>query len=229
MRIFGVNEANHYCSSFGRSTGVSEKSIFDYQNKYLGNKSLIIKEGTPIFQQYRDCSLREIERCLFYATSHYRRSLDLLISSSAPWAYVTLYYGSWFASNALLGMFGCSVFASKLIIDVNKGNPGQQELQLQIIGINYDSIISFYLSKDFNRTFNKYSFPSCLPGVLGTQYRLVEDLLELVYSYADQFGLNTDALDGLGLHSPRRKKVRQFIYSDKPQNLVRKTKKANVA
>jgi len=75
--------------------------------------------------------LREIERCLFYAVSQYRRSLDLMIASASAWAHITLYYGSWFASNALLHMHGCSVFSNPArVVDVKTAKPGKQELQV---------------------------------------------------------------------------------------------------
>ena len=91
MRLFGMLEANYYVSSFNSLTGNAEKSINDFQKNDLGARNLIIKECTPTFQQYRDCSLRDVERSLFFAVSHYRRSLDLMIPSSSPWLYVTLY------------------------------------------------------------------------------------------------------------------------------------------
>ena len=105
----------------------------DFRRNHLSVGHNIV-EGTSLFQEYKDCSLREIERSLFFAASHYRRSLDLMISSSSPWAHTTLYYGSWYASHALLGMFGCTVFDGKFIIDVNRSLPGRQELQLRRVG-----------------------------------------------------------------------------------------------
>lgn len=96
-----------------------------------------IREGTPLFQEYLDCSLRDVERSLFFAISHHRKSHDLLFSSSSPWAFVTLYYGTWYASRALLGLFGCEIF-DKYIVDVNQGTSGSQELQLRRIGNGVD-------------------------------------------------------------------------------------------
>lgn len=284
MRIFGISEANHYCSSFGGSAGVAEESIRDFRENQLGTKNRAIVEGTPLFLQYRDCSLRDVERSLFFAASHYRRSLDMMLPSSSAWAHVTLYYGSWYASRALLGMFGCTVFFGKYVVDVEEGSPGQQELRHRKIGpragqqpttyigthrvfwdlfytavqslapmvnsrfaavlspvsgdrtwqiqrrneVNYDSYVACRLAKDFGRSFSGQGFPGCLPGVLSTQFRVLETLLELVYSYADQFGLATDALDSLGHGACLREKVRRLVYADQPPGLVRKTKKTAV-
>lgn len=284
MKIFGISEAGYFCSLFSRSIGDAERSIDDFRKNQLGSGGCMIAEGTPLFQQYRDCSLREVERSLFFAASHYRRSLDLMISSSSPWAHVTLYYGSWYASRALLGMFGCTIFSPKFVVDVNKGSLGQQELHLRRIGtrigqeyttysgshqvfwdlfyttvqklipvvdprfaavlspisgdrawqiqnrndVNYDLLISFRLAESFERLFSKEGFPGCLPGVLSTQFQILETLLELVYSYASQFGLSTDALNGLGRSEPLRGKVRHLIYDDKSPNLVQKTKKTAI-
>lgn len=283
MNIFGISEAKHYCSSFSGSTGDAEGSIDAFQKTCLGTRSRTIKEGTTLFRRYRDCSLRDVERSLFFAASHYRRSLDLMIPSSSPWAHVTLYYGSWYASRALLGMLGCAVFG-KVVVDVNKGSPGQQELRLRGIGskpgqynstfrgshrifwdifytaiqnltpmveprfaavlspisgdptwqiqhrneVNYDSLTGFRLAEDFGRSFFKQGFPGCLPGVLNTQFGVLETLLELAYSYAYQFGLSTGALNGLGHPASLRDKVRRLIYTDKPPGLVQKTKKTTI-
>lgn len=284
MRIFGIREADYYCSSFVRSSGDAEGSIEDFRKSRLGTPGRMITEGTSLFDQYRDCSLRDVERWLFFSASQYRRSLDLMIPSSSPWAHVSLYYGSWYASRALLGMFGCTVFSPKCIVHVSKGSPGKQELRLEGIGkrpgqqyttyrgshqvfwdmfytaakslvpmvdprfaavlspvagdvtwqiqhrndVNYDSFIGLRLAEDFDRSFSKQAFPGCLPGVLSTQFRILEALLELAYSYARQFGLSTDALVGLGPPAHLRDKVRLLIYADRPPGLVRKTKKTVV-
>ena len=81
MRLFGIAEAHHYCSNFNRSSGDAEKSIEDYRKNCLGTRKRTLVEGTPLFNQYRDCSLREVERSLFFAASNYRRSLEQMISS----------------------------------------------------------------------------------------------------------------------------------------------------
>ena len=281
MNIFGLAEAGYYCSSFSSAGGDAEGSINDFQRNYL-HSGTIIAEGTQVFQQYRDCSLRDIERSLFFAASHYRRSLDLMTLSASPWAHVTLYYGSWYASHALMGMFGCTIFGNKkLIIDVNRGTPGTQELRVRRIGtsigqeycnlkgshrifwglfyvfaqqlrpylsarfaaalspitgnslwqidtrnnVNYDSFIGINLAEDFGRTFSKNGFPGCLPGVLNTQFKILETILELIYSYAKQFNLRTDSLDLIGGPAGLDRKVRQLIYNDKPPGLVLKTTK----
>lgn len=142
-RIFSETEAEHFCSSFTSSFGVSENSIEYFQQYILGDQRIIIREGTPQFNQFRDCILRETERLLFLAVSHYRRSLDLMIASSSPWAHVTLYYGAWYTAKALLSMFGCSIYY-KVVIDVEKGEPGNQELLLRQIGNKSGQISTTY-------------------------------------------------------------------------------------
>jgi hypothetical protein len=134
MRIFSESEATHYCSTFGGSTGDSEESVKSYVHTLVDGGRRTVREGSPSFNQYRDCSLRDAERSLFLAVSHYRRSLDLMTTSSSAWGHVTLYYGSWFASHALLSMFGCAVLAAKRVVDVKFGSPGHQELQIRAIG-----------------------------------------------------------------------------------------------
>lgn len=86
-----------------------------------------LKEGTLEFNSYRDCVLREVERCLFLAISNYRRALDLMIPGASSWAHVTLYYSSYFAARALIGMFGGWI-GNRMIIEVAASQPGNQEL-----------------------------------------------------------------------------------------------------
>ncbi len=132
MQLFGITEAQHYCSSFTPEGGDAERSFLDFARSNLGSVRLL-REGTTLFQQYRSCHLRDAERSLFLAASHYRRCLDLLIPSSSPWSYVTMYYGSWFASKAILEMFGTAVL-DKAIVDVRTNAPGSQELAVRKIG-----------------------------------------------------------------------------------------------
>lgn len=134
MILFGINEAQYYCSTFSGSLGDSEKSLDEFLQKHLAGLRTF-SEGQPIFNEYRDCVLRNVERTLFFSASHYRRSLDLMMSSSSPWAHVTLYYGSWQAAHALLALFGGSIINNN-VIDVGRGQPGNQILRVRLIGKN---------------------------------------------------------------------------------------------
>jgi hypothetical protein len=132
-RLFSEPQAKHYCSKFNASVGATQDSIENYQRNVLGDRTITIVEGSSQFDNYRDCTLREIERSLFLSISHYRRSLDLMIASASPWLHVTLYYGTFYAAKALLAMFGCSIL-NKKVIDVERGNPGNQKLILRRMG-----------------------------------------------------------------------------------------------
>src|SRR5205809_7246035 len=110
MHVFGIAEAQHFCSSFTTRTGASQGSL-EVLVRTLPRQTRTLTEGTPIFDDYRACLLRDVDRFLFLSASHYCRFHDLLISSAAPWSFVTAYYGTWFAAQAILGMFGCRVFA----------------------------------------------------------------------------------------------------------------------
>jgi hypothetical protein len=91
----------------------------------------MLREGTSLFDEYRDCSLRETERALFLAVSLYRRSLDLMITSAISWSHVTLYYGSFYTASALLRAFGGWVVNPSAVIDVSVSSPGGQELGIR--------------------------------------------------------------------------------------------------
>lgn len=126
MNIFGVPEAKHYCSSFQQTAGNSNGSLGNYVTGALKGVASL-KEGTLEFNSYRDCVLREVERCLFLAISNYRRALDLMMPGASSWAHVTLYYSSYFAARALIGMFGGWI-GNRMIIEVAASQPGNQEL-----------------------------------------------------------------------------------------------------
>lgn len=130
MNIFGVPEASHYCRQFSNSVGATAGSSLNYLTTNLKGVTTL-NEGTKSFDEYRDCSLREVDRCLFLAISHYRRSLDLMIASAASWAYVTTYYGCFYTASSLLRMFGAYVAGYDTTVDVSTSSPGSQELTIK--------------------------------------------------------------------------------------------------
>lgn len=90
--------------------------------------------------------------------------------------------------------------------------------------INYDTRIGIAVAEDFDRQFLPTGFPASLPGVLSTQFHVFESLLEIACDFARSFGLDTDALDGIGRPMPFSRKVQKWIYTNKPV----KIKKAKI-
>ena len=133
MRVFSLEGANHYCRPLGRTPGAAARTLEQFRQSLLPRQTLIT-EGSPQFEEYRACALRNTERALFLSASHYRRALDLMTPTSSPWAHVTLYYGTLLAGHAILGMFGCGVLNDGYIIDVGQSAPGSQEVLIQRIG-----------------------------------------------------------------------------------------------
>jgi hypothetical protein len=167
-RIFSEPEAHHFCSTFSSSTGASQDSIDTFQQQVLGQQRTTISEGSATFNEFRDCALRETERLLFLSVSHYRRSLDLMIASASPWLHVTLYYGSWFTARALLSMFGCTVL-QKVVIDVDKSNPGNQELLIRRIGNGTGQISTTYYGSHQKFWYFFYEAVKPLRGIVGAR------------------------------------------------------------
>jgi hypothetical protein len=132
MQLFDIAEAQHYCRGFTAEPGAAGTSIEAFRNSALPT-GIVLREDTALFSQFRSCSLREVDRNLFLAASHYRRCLDSMIPSASHWAHVTMYYGSWFAARAILGLFGVTIF-KRYIADVRVGTPRQQQLILRRIG-----------------------------------------------------------------------------------------------
>jgi len=126
MNIFAVPSAQYFCYKFQRIS--AHTTSFKTYVRYL--KSRRLREGTNDFEEFRAHLLRNVERCLFLATSQYRRSLDLMLISSAPWAHITLYYGALYAATAFLGMFGGWIDAPYMLVEVSRSSPGSQELTI---------------------------------------------------------------------------------------------------
>jgi len=279
MKIFSINEAFHYCKEFSLESGISAASIKDFTGNRIINLYLL-KEGTQYFKEYRSCSLRNVERYLFLAASHYRRFLDLLYPSSSHWAYVTAYYGTFYSAHAILGMFGGGYYG-KYCIGVKSSTIGKQELIKKTVGskpgneyttyrgsheifwdifykstatlkpaipphlvpalnpvngtinwqtvnrnaVNYDTYDAFTLGEEFLRTYSKSQFPSCLSGILGTQYGIFEAMLELAFSFADQFNINTDVFSMFRTPGKRNVQIRKLVYGLKRNELTTFTKK----
>ena len=135
MRTFNIRGAQHYCNNFGPAGHLPSLSVRDFAKQRFtqGKNKWILSEGSNDFDDFRLCSLRETHRNVFLTASHFSRSLDLMHAASSHWAHVTLYYGSFFAAKALLGMFGCHLL-SEHVIHVAASSPGSQELLVQRIG-----------------------------------------------------------------------------------------------
>ena len=134
MQLLGFPEAQHYCAAFTARPGDAALSLRTYRRLHLKAGKILV-EHTPALENYRACSLRDAERLLLLAASHYRRTLDLLVASASPWASVTAYYGSFHAARAILAMFGSAVF-DWIVVDVRTSAPGNQELAVRRIGNN---------------------------------------------------------------------------------------------
>ena len=77
--------------------------------------------------------------------------------------------------------------------------------------INYDSFEACRLIGNFQSSFRKSNLRSTLPGTLNTQFRVLEALLGIAVPFAQQFGLQTDALDHVEPSRSRSSKVRNLI------------------
>jgi hypothetical protein len=122
---FNIKEARYFCGK--PATAVNIESFRTYLDKQVV-RGRELREGSTEFEVYRMQSLREADRNLFLALSNYRRSQDLLTSSSAHWSWVTMYYSAFFSANSILGLIGVSVNPKRTIVDVLSGKPESQRL-----------------------------------------------------------------------------------------------------
>ncbi len=128
MQLFDVPQATHFCAPLpAHLPGVGQSLVALHDN--LNPHVTRLSEGTQHFNAHRVSILNAIERWILFGIADYRRALDMLIPSNAPWAHVTLYYSSFFAANAILGMFGVWVHLRR-VIDVEQGTPNSQILRI---------------------------------------------------------------------------------------------------
>lgn len=126
MRLFDITEARHFCMALPAYVPGAAQSLAEFHNSLRATRLI---EGTTDFEIHRVSLLNAVERWILFGIADYRRALDMFIPSNAPWAHVTLYYSSFFAANAILGMFGTWVHFERLV-DVEKGAATNQVLRI---------------------------------------------------------------------------------------------------
>jgi hypothetical protein len=134
MRLLDLPQARHFCApSASNIAGISSQSLTSFHASLPKGGVVLLREGTTQFHVHQVSLLDSIDRWLVYSLTLYRRSVDMLVPASAPWAQVTLYYSSFFAANAILGIFGSWIGSTQLgerVVDVERGVAGDQQLQV---------------------------------------------------------------------------------------------------
>jgi hypothetical protein len=133
MRLLDLPQAKHFCKPPANVVAlVGAQSLRTFHTS-LPKGVTRITEGQMHFQVHQVNALASIDQWLLFSTAHYRRAMDMLVPASAPWAQVTLYYASFFAANAILGIFGGWIGHASggvRVVDVEHGVPGAQELRI---------------------------------------------------------------------------------------------------
>jgi len=133
MRLLDLPQAKYFCApSASVRQSISSQSLPSFHGS-VSKGVVLMKEGTDRFQVHQVNLLNSIDRWIAYSLGHYRRSVDMLVPISAPWAHVTLYYASFFAANAILGIFGGWIGhtpTGSRLVDVEHGIAGSQELRI---------------------------------------------------------------------------------------------------
>lgn len=271
MAIFDPAEATQFASGLGVAA-VPPASFRSWINDPALPRHL--QEGTTNFDIHRELSLREVERLLLLSASHYRRTYDLLTETSASWAFVTLYYGAYFAASALLGMFGAWMLRSGKVLEPVATASGAQRFEIQtrhtsysgshqrfwdfyyfngrflkpyvpsryhfaltpVSGdviwpirnrneLNYDSFTAVQLASAHKASFDAANFPGSLPGVLNTQFRLLEILLSLAGSCANTIGIETSALAPISSLGSRVARINALVVRAQPPKLGNRVKR----
>src|ERR1035437_3727708 len=246
MQLFDIGEARHFCTPLPAHRPGVGQSLKAFHGTLPRQTRLV--EGTTYFDVHRVSLLNAVERWILFGVADYRRALDMFIPSNAPWAQVTLYYSSFFAANAILGMFGVWL-DHQCLVDVVQGKPNNQILkitrrpkspngypgshrtfwdfyydgcntispwvpaQLQVAvspvnndriwqiearnDVNYDMHSAFEGAIFFGTSFKPKKLRS-LPGSLGQQLDVTENMLKLAIYFAKHFGVSSFAYEGMG-------------------------------
>lgn len=134
MALFNEVEAKHFFSTV-TAPSPSSVSFRDWSNSLpMGSLST----GSSVFEELRAQSFREVERLLLLSASHYRRAHDCLSPISSPWAFVTLYYGSFFAATALMGALGAWKLRGNVVLQVMHTSPPVQRFAVHKVTSTYN-------------------------------------------------------------------------------------------
>jgi hypothetical protein len=85
--------------------------------------------------------------------------------------------------------------------------------------VNYDPEAAISESVSLQASFSELSFPHCLSGDLGIQYRVADSLIALDFNLAGSFGLQTEGLSALLPDGRRSTKIRELILANIIPNL----------
>lgn len=127
MALFTQAEASHFFSR-SKGVGIPDESFRDWVSTLSRNASF--SEGSADYLKLSCLAGNEIERLLVLAASHFRRAHDMVSPISSPWAFVTLYYGSYYGASALMGMCGIWKLKKNMSIQVAQSAAGAQRLHV---------------------------------------------------------------------------------------------------
>lgn len=133
MRLLDLPQAEYFCQPPAAVVGTVGTQPLRTFHDSLSKNVTLMSEGNTHFHVHQINVLISVDQWLLFAATHYRRAMDMLVPASAPWAQVTLYYASFFAANAILGMFGGWIGHTRdgiRVVDVEHGVPGTQSLRI---------------------------------------------------------------------------------------------------
>ncbi len=140
MRIHSITGAEYFCRGFEGKSAASD--VLSVVSSWLDGGRRDATEGSRAFDDYRDALTRETDQALLLSIALFRRALDGVTPASCFWLNVTLYYSSWLAARAILGLHGCwwhgffprgsgSRSVKHLHVEVSATTPGSLEVVVQ--------------------------------------------------------------------------------------------------
>lgn len=129
LQLASIVEAEHFCRPIPPGVPYKTSALKGFLSS-LPKKNALYTEGNSDFEQIRAILLSDSERSLFLATSNFRRAHDLLLTGSASWCLVTLYYSAFHAAESILAMFGGFVDREVGTVEIANGTAHKQELMV---------------------------------------------------------------------------------------------------
>lgn len=136
MNLFDLPAAQSFAQGFSPASGLSRQSPDEVLRGY--SRQTVLPEGTQAYSEARAALMRHAEIGLLLAASNVRRSLELMRTASSTWAQVTLYYGAWHASSAILAMLG-GYIGRKWWIGVERNTVGNLALLASSTQLNLET------------------------------------------------------------------------------------------
>lgn len=126
MRLLTPSGARNFCQSFSGSAITHGIEVGKHLDTFRTVRAF--NEGSPDFDDLRDCLLRDAERQTFLAAANFATAHRGMQAGSTAWTLIGLYYSAYFSARAILAMHGGWVDANRRWLGLTNLTSGSLEL-----------------------------------------------------------------------------------------------------